>query len=66
MTNEEQAQLSAMRAFFERQCGNLAGEGAAAVMVAEALAQQLKAAKARIAELEAANVVPIRSTEPQP
>ena len=62
MTPEEQQQVNAMRAFFERQVGNLASEGANAAALAETFAQQLKAAQARIAELEkpADNVVPMR------
>ena len=65
MTPEEQQQLNAMRAFFERQIGNLASEGANAAALAESLAMQLKAAQARIAELTPVhppqdNIVPIK------
>lgn len=61
MTSEEQQQVNAIRAFFERQVGNLASEGANAAALAESLAMKLRAAEARIAELEkpADNVVPI-------
>lgn len=72
MTQEEQQQVNAMRAYFERQCANLASEGANAAMTAESFAIRAKksedeAVKLR-AELEAlkpkpeTNVVPI--TEP--
>ena len=62
MTQEEQQQVNAMRAFFERQVGNMASEGANAAALAESLAMQLKAARERIAELEkpSDNVVPIK------
>ena len=65
MTQDEQQQVNAMMRFYERQCGNLASEGAQAVGMAEALAIKLKAAQERVAELEKAaapedNVVPIK------
>ncbi len=52
MTPEEQQQVNAAIAYMERQCANLAREGANAAMLAEALAMQLKAAQERIKELE--------------
>ena len=54
MTPEEQQQVNAMMRFYERQCGNLASEGAQAMGAAEALAIKLKAAEERIKELEKA------------
>ena len=67
MTQDELQQVNAMRQFFERQCGNLAGEGANAAALAESLAIQLKAAREEVAALKKKyettdNVVPI--TEP--
>lgn len=74
MTNDEQQQVNAMRAFFERQCGNLASEGANAAALAESLAIRLRALEAEFGEYrkrhespdktgpEQSNVVPI--TEP--
>ena len=51
MTQDEQQQVNAMRAFFERQCGNLASEGANAAALAESLAIRLKAAEAELEKL---------------
>ena len=64
MTQDEQQQVNAMMRFYERQCGNLASEGAQAVGMAEALAIRLKAAQEENAALKAKlppedNVVPI-------
>ena len=63
MTPDEQQQVNAMMRFYERQCGNLASEGAQAVGMAEALAIRLKAAQEENAALkkkyEPDNVVPI-------
>ena len=62
MTPEEQQQVNAMRAHYERQCGNLAREGSNAAALAETLAIQLRAAQERIKELTPkpeSNVVPI-------
>lgn len=65
MTQEEQQQVFAARnAHYERQVGNLATSGADMAALAEKLHIELKAAKARIAELEKSqpqdNVVPIK------
>jgi len=63
MSTDEQRQVNAMRAFFERQCGNLASEGAQAAMLAESLAIRLKAAEAEIEKLRPkpeSNVVPLQ------
>ena len=65
MTQDEQQQVNAMMRFYERQCGNLASEGAQAVGMAEALAIKLKAEQEEIAALKAKlppedNVVPIK------
>ncbi len=68
MTPEEQQQVNAAMAYMERQCGNLAREGAQMAGNLEACAQQLKVAQERIKELTPSpvmaesNVVPI--TEP--
>ena len=65
MTPEEQQQVNAAMAYMERQCANLAREGANMAIALERCAQQLKAANDRIAELTPkpeSNVVPI--TEP--
>ena len=51
MTPEEQQQVNAAMAYMERQCGNLAREGANMAIALEACAQQLKAAQERIKEL---------------
>lgn len=51
MSMDEQQQVNAAIAFLERQCGNLAREGALAASLAESLAIRLKAAEARILEL---------------
>ena len=61
MSPEEQQQVNAMRIYFERQCGNLAAEGASMAIALESCAQQLKAAKDELAELKKPkdNVVPI-------
>ena len=69
MTQDEQQQVNAMMRFYERQCGNLASEGAQAVGMAEALAIKLKAAQEEIAALKKKheptdNVVPIAPQEP--
>lgn len=64
MTPTEQQTMNAAVAYLERQCGNLAREGAKAAMLAEALAIENKALKERNAELEKAqakdNVVPLK------
>ena len=64
MTQDEQQQVNARMLFYERQCANLATEGANAAALAESIAIRLKAAEAKIAELtpKAAedNVVPIK------
>ena len=65
MTQDEQQQVNAMMRFYERQCGNLASEGAQAVGMAEALAIRLKAAQDEIASLKKKyepvdNVMPIK------
>ncbi len=69
MTPEEQSQVNAAMAFMEKQCGNLAREGANAMALAEQFAQQVKALtseneklKAEIAELKKpkAEVIPIQ------
>lgn len=52
MTPEEQQQFNAAIAFMERQCGNLAREGANMAALAEGLAIKLKAAEAEIAKLK--------------
>ena len=52
MTQDEQQQVNAMMRFYERQCGNLASEGAQAVGMAEALAIRLKAAQEEIVALK--------------
>ena len=52
MTPEEQQQVNAAMAYMERQCANLAREGANMAIALEGCAQQLKAAQARIKELE--------------
>ena len=52
MTQDEQQQVNARGHFYERQLGNVATEGANAMALAESLAIRLKAAEARIAELE--------------
>ena len=65
MSKDEQQQVNAMRAFFERQVGNLASEGANAAALAESLAIKLKAANEELERLRPKpenNVVPI--TEP--
>lgn len=69
MTPEEQQQVNAAMQFLERQCGNLAREGANAAAAAEGFAIRAKKAedeverlKAELAALKPSNVVPI--TEP--
>lgn len=52
MTPEEQQQVNAMFRFYEAQVANLTREGAQAAGIAESIAIQLKAAQARIKELE--------------
>ncbi len=52
MTPEEQQQVNAAMAYMERQCANLAREGANMAIALEGAAQQLQAAKERIKELE--------------
>lgn len=52
MTPEEQQQVNAGIAYLERQVANVAREGVNVAMAAESLAIQLKAAQARIKELE--------------
>lgn len=65
MSPKEQQQVGAGMAYLERQCANLAHEGANAAMLAESLAMQLKEAKEEIVALkeklpkETSNVVPI-------
>jgi hypothetical protein len=61
MTQDEQQQVNAAFRFFESQVGNVAREGANAMMAVESLAIRLKAAEAEIAKLKApdGNVVPI-------
>jgi len=54
MTPDEQQQVNAAMAHMERQCGNLAREGANAMALAEGLAIKLKAAQDEIAALKAA------------
>ncbi len=51
MTPEEQQQVNAAMAYMERQCANLAREGAQMASALENCAQQLKAAQERIKEL---------------
>ncbi len=51
MTPEEQQQVNAVMAYMERQCANLAREGANMAAMAEGLAIKLKAAEQRIKEL---------------
>ena len=65
MTPEEQQQVNAMRIYFERQCGNLATEGANMAIALESCAQQLKAAKDELAELKKPkdNVIPIAESK---
>ena len=53
MTPDEQQQVNAMMRFYEAQVANLAREGAQAAGIAEALAIKLKAAEAKIKQLEA-------------
>ena len=61
MTQDETQQVNAHLRFLEAQIANVAREGAAAAGMAEALAIKLKAAEARIKELEGTtNVVPIK------
>ena len=65
MSKEEQQQVNAMRAYFQRMCGHLADEGATAAALAESLAIKLKAANEELERLRPKpenNVVPI--TEP--
>ena len=63
MTQDEQQQVNAALAYFERQCANLAREGAQMSATAEGLAIRLKAAQDELAKLRPeSNVVPI--TEP--
>ena len=69
MTQDEQQQVNAMMRFYERQCGNLASEGAQAVGMAEALAMKLKAVQEELGALKKKhettdNVVPIVPQEP--
>ena len=52
MTPEEQQQVNAAYAYFERQCGNLAREGANAMALAEGLAIRVKALEAELAALK--------------
>ena len=52
MSPEEQQQVNAMRIYFERQCGNLATEGANMAIALESVAQQLKAAQEKLKSLE--------------
>ncbi len=52
MTPEEQQQVNAAMAYMERQCANLAREGAQMASALENCAQQLMAAQKRIKELE--------------
>ena len=52
MTQDEQQQVNAMMRFYEAQVGNLTTAGAQMQMAAESLAIRLKAAEARIKELE--------------
>ena len=52
MTPEEQQQVNAAMAYMERQCANLAREGANMAIALESCAQQLKAAKDELAELK--------------
>ena len=61
MSPEEQQQVNAMRGYYERQCANLATEGAQMAINLEVCAQQLKAAQEKIKELtpKPDNVVPI-------
>ena len=64
MSPEEQQQVNAMRIYFERQCGNLAAEGANMAIALEYCAQQLKAAQEKIKELEKKdNVIPIAESK---
>lgn len=51
MTPEEQQQVNAAMAYMEAQIANLAREGANKAIQCEVMAQRLKAAEARIAEL---------------
>ena len=48
MTLEEQQQVAAALAYFERQCGNLAREGANMAMRLEAMAQEKMALQAAL------------------
>lgn len=70
MTQEEQMQVNALANYFQRQCGNLALEGANAAFQLEASAQKIKALEAELAALKAAeackkesNVTPITAGE---
>ncbi len=64
MTPEEQQQVNAMRNFYERQCANLATEGANMAIALESCAQQLKAVSeerdALKKKYEPDNVVPLK------
>ena len=61
MTQDETQQVNAHLRFLEAQIANVAREGAAAAGMAEAFAIKLKAAEARIKELEGTtNVVPLK------
>lgn len=60
MTQDEQQQVNAMMRFYETQLANLSREGAQAAGIAEVFAIKLKAAEARIKELEPNNVVPLK------
>ena len=62
---QQQQQVNAALAYFERQCANLAREGAQMAATAEGLAIRLQAAQDELAALKPkpeSNVVPI--TEP--
>ena len=52
MTQDEQQQVNAAMAYMERQCANLAREGAQTAAQLEACAQKLKAAEEDIAALK--------------
>ena len=62
MTPEEQAQVNASIAFLERQCGNLAREGAQAAAMAESLAIRLKKADEELGKV----IADLKKLHPEP
>ena len=63
MTPEEQHQVNAMRAFFERMCGSIAAEGANAAALAESLAIRLKAAEEELHKLREPKAPDLKAVE---